>query len=175
MSKKSSPFVRNESSYNSLIVEKLKLLGPIKRGSFEIALNIFEIKQIFKESDAYLFLEEGMLETDAGIRDICKGFDLQFLDFSPSFLQKKLIDVVRGDVLENLIQNKKNSISASRLQSYYDCPRKYYVHYLAKLDVRLDSKSGIGSDDKGVLEHLIIGKYFQANAEVKLDALEIDY
>lgn len=172
MSKKSSPFTRNENSYNSNVIDKLKVIGPLKRGSLDVALNMFEIKNFFKVGDAYLFLEEGMLETDAGMREISKSFEFDCLDFLPNFAQKVLIDVIKNDIQAKSFDKRKTNLSASRLQAFYDCPRKYYVNYLAKLDVRLETKSGIGADDKGVLEHLIIGKYFQAHSELKLELLE---
>lgn len=172
MSKNASPFARNESSYNSLLVDKLKVIGPMKRGSLDIALNMFELRHLFNTSEVHLFLEDGMMETDAGVREICKGFEIEFLDLSPNFSPKVLQDIIIEDIKSTASIVRKNSTSASRLQTYYDCPRKYYANYVAKLDVKLDSRSGLGSDDKGILEHLIIGKYFKSHQQITSFDLE---
>lgn len=172
MSKNASPFNRNESSYNRILVDKLKLIGPMKRGSLDIALNMFELRHSMCVSDVEVFLEDGMLDTDAGVREICKGFEIELIDLKPNFSPKLLIDIVRDDVNAEEKLVRKNSISASRLQAYYDCPRKYYANYLAKLDVKLDTRSGIGSDDKGILEHLIIGIYFKNQNKLSFSILE---
>lgn len=159
--KDSSPFSKKETKYPDSIIKILKTLGPIRRGGLDSLYAKFEFEEVLKRTDVALFVEDGLLETDVGLRDVLKNFNLELVDQPIDFKVKNKVDV-----FSNLIQLKKNkshSFSASKLQTFYDCPRKYYVNFIEKLDERPLKKIGIAPDEIGSLEHLIIAGYFQGN------------
>ncbi|MDO9180829.1 MAG: PD-(D/E)XK nuclease family protein, partial [Bacteriovorax sp.] len=52
------------------------------------------------------------------------------------------------------------NVSASRLQVFIDCPRKYYFSYIEKIDHRPVERLKIAADEMGTIEHDIIQQYF---------------
>ena len=55
--------------------------------------------------------------------------------------------------------NKDFVWSPSSLQIFYDCPRKFYFKYIEGINYRFSPKEHLGFDQKGIIEHKIIGIY----------------
>ena len=163
-----SPFKAKESKYSKELIAKLKDVGPLKRGGFDLSFYRAELIDILKNSNAILFIEIGMVESDLGVKELEKIFEFNYLDIKINSEKKA------KDPLHSLITQKKesSSLSASRLQTYFDCPRKYYFSYLYKMDLRPDDKMGIGSDERGILEHEIIENYFKKHNELNLETIK---
>jgi CRISPR/Cas system-associated exonuclease Cas4 (RecB family) len=165
LSKESSPFMVNETSYPDDIVKKLKLIGPLKRGGLDVLFVKEELKDIFKSfENVYFFIEEGVEEIDIGVREILEEFNLIPIDLDFQFPIK-----IKRDVLKEVIHihtNKNPSLSASSLQAFQDCPRKYFATYIEKMSNKNLAKVGIEPNEIGQIEHAIIADYFQKNIEV---------
>ena len=109
-------------------------------------------------------MEEGLELVDLAWREILNGFDLELLDTNTDYTLKE-----KQDYLHNKIKPgpyKSKSFSASRLQSFIDCPRKYYFSYVEKVDHRPEERLKIAADEMGTIEHSIIEKYF-ANKKIE--------
>jgi CRISPR/Cas system-associated exonuclease Cas4 (RecB family) len=95
----------------------------------------------------------------------------EFLDKTELKLEKSKLNPQakkKNDPLDFLIDKNKNNqkkLSASRLQSYLDCPRKYYFEYELKLKSADDVKNKVSSRELGNLEHKIIKDYYENNME----------
>jgi hypothetical protein len=92
-----------------------------------------------------------------------KNFELQGLEFDVEYIQKAKRDIVA----ENTTFKRQNqqTLSASRLQTFADCPRKYYFSYIEKLNTRPENRLSLDPDEMGSLEHKIIEDYFKANTD----------
>ena len=58
---------------------------------------------------------------------------------------------------------KKRKLSASRLQTFYDCPRKYYFQYIDEMEINILPEKTVQPRFLGDLEHAIIGDYLKGN------------
>ncbi len=149
-----------ESHYSEKMMESLRSVAPLKRAGLEFSYRKSELRQALSRSGSLLLMEEGLELIDLAWREILKGFKLEVLKSETAYALK-----AKKDYLASRIQKgpyPASHYSASRLQSFVDCPRKYYFNYIEKLDHRPDERMKLGADEMGTLEHAIIRQYFSA-------------
>lgn len=145
---------------SSELLTALTSVGIIKRAEFEKEFKYFEVESFLKEKKNHL-----IASGDDFIKNIFK-FDLTTID-------ERSDELKRVDALE--IKNKKENnlfqFSASRLQSYLNCPRKYFYTYDDPI-VRCDFiSSEISKFEQGSFEHYCIESFFSKG---KKEDLEIE-
>ncbi|MBC7539268.1 MAG: PD-(D/E)XK nuclease family protein [Bacteriovorax sp.] len=147
-----------EGKYSEKMIEALKIIAPIKRSGLDFSYLKSELIQILSNNKNILLLEEGLEVIDLAWREILKGFELEIVNPKADYKLK-----IKQDYLLPLIKpgpyTPKN-ISASRLQVFMDCPRKYYFSYVEKIDHRPTERLKIAADEMGTIEHEIIEQYF---------------
>jgi CRISPR/Cas system-associated exonuclease Cas4 (RecB family) len=152
----------SDTKYSEKMIEALRLIAPLKRAGLDFIYLKHEVTTALSQSQCVLFMEEGLELVDLGWREILKSFDLEKIQLQPEYKLKS-----KKDYLSNLIKHGPHPlkhVSASRLQTYFDCPRKYYFSYIEKLDHRPDERLKIAHDEMGSIEHKIIEKYFTENS-----------
>lgn len=148
----------SESRYSDKMIDSLKAIAPIKRSGLEFSYLKSELIHTLSKTDGLLLMEEGLEIIDLAWREILK-------DFTPQVIQTKIKYELKGkkDYLlsrMSLGPFAPSQFSASRIQSFLDCPRKYYFTYINKMEHRPEERLKIGQDEMGTIEHLIIEKYF---------------
>ena len=149
-----------ESKYSEKMLEALKAIAPMKRAGLDFAYLKSELVENLENPNNILLLEEGLELVDLTWREILKGFEIEEIKINTDYVAKR-----RNDYLSSKIKNGVHvpkSFSASRIQTYMDCPRKYYFTYIESLEHRPDERLKIAADEMGTLEHKIIEKYFEA-------------
>jgi len=148
-----------EKPYNEKILNFLLTLGPLKRSKLDFLFNKDTLFNILRKKDSVLFLEEGLIENDLSWREVLKCFSYEYLNLEINFHLKKKRDVIK----ENIIFKKLETapLSASRLQTYQDCPRKFYFNYIEKISQRPNERLTLDPDEKGIIEHKIIEEFFK--------------
>lgn len=144
-------FFEGSTEFNTMPVElmkKLAQLGVVKRLKLEESYNQYLISNFMSNHSNVLFYDD------------VEELDLYFSEFdrhaSEEFKNKQDIVYLKIDKID-----KKSYFSASRLQSYLDCPRKYYYQYLTKnLKTNIINQE-VSSFEKGSFEHLLIRRYFE--------------
>ena len=147
-----------DSSYNEKIVSVLSAIGPLKRSGLDFLFAKEALQKLISNPLVTLFLEDGLIDNDLSWREVLKNFQLNTQDLS---IEHKLKE--KRDIIKELTIFKKQTtqkFTASRLQTYLDCPRKYYFSYEEKISTRPDLRLSIDPDEKGNLEHKIIENYF---------------
>ena len=140
------------------MIEALRVIAPVKRAGLDFAYLKSELIQILSNTKNILMLEEGLDIVDLSWREILKNFKLEVVNPNANY---KLKD--KKDYLLSLIKQGPygpKNISASRLQVFMDCPRKYYFSYIEKIDHRPVERLKIAADEMGTIEHDIIEQYF---------------
>ena len=79
----------------------------------------------------------------------------------------KVIDIENKRNIKKIEENcsyreKLRSYSATRIQSYIDCPRKYYYQYIKKINLNIKSSCLLTPDIKGIIEHSVIKKSIES-------------
>lgn len=148
-----------EGNYSEKMIEALRSIAPIKRGGLDFSMLKNDLRIALANPGSTLMMEEGLELTDLSWREVLKDFEIEVLNPGTEFKLKAKKDYLSEQMKPGPFPVA--SFSASRVQTFMDCPRKYYFSYVEKLDHRPEERLELGSDELGTLEHVIIQKYFQ--------------
>lgn len=153
-----SGFRSNEKILSENMSKALSAVGPLKRAGLEFQLYKSEILSVLDKKNTVLLIEEQVIESDIAWREILKSYSLASYDLGMNYSIKKIKEILRPKVLSGIYEQK--FFSASKLQTYLDCPRKYYFTYIDKIENRPNERVNLGADELGQIEHKIIAQYF---------------
>ena len=153
----------SEKKLNETLLKAIRTISPIKRAGLEFSFVKNDILNFLSDEQSFLLIEEGLDVTDLSWREVLSCLDLKQFHFETSFHLKKPKDFLRPHILFKGETVEK--FSASRLQGYMDCPRKYYFSYVDKIDHRPEQRLSLGADEMGTIEHAVIKKYFESLGE----------
>lgn len=156
------PLKAQDGKYSEKMIEALKAIAPVKRAGLDFSYLKNELIQTLSKDNSLLLMEEGLELIDLSWREILKGFDLTSVNPMADYRLKE-----KQDYLATLVKTGPfvpKNISASRLQVFMDCPRKYYFSYIEKLDHRPEERLKIAADEMGTIEHEIVDQYFSGRA-----------
>jgi CRISPR/Cas system-associated exonuclease Cas4 (RecB family) len=153
----------NTSSYSREVSEILYTLGPVRRKGLDILFYRAQLKEVLRSSKATLMIEKGLVNHDK----LWNNLVSQLLDSSGNEVEELSLE-------QQLVEKKKEefspiehgpskSLSASRLQTYLDCPRKYYYSYILKMGNEPARLSSVDPRLLGNFEHEIVQVYLGAN------------
>lgn len=165
-------FRANEKILSEAMTKALRVIGPIKRAGLDFLFHKYELLSILADSKNILLIEEQLVDTDLSWREVLKHFDVVDYNLGIRYSIKLAQEFLEPK--KKLGPFQQSYYSASRLQSYIDCPQKYYFNYIDKLDNRPNERSSLGPDELGNLEHQIIAQYFSENAYNKVLSLDLD-
>jgi len=147
----SSASLQDSFKFSNELMSVLSAFGPLQSKKYEV-LNLKNTLDNFFDRGGKLIFESGAFENSVEWDDIFKNIDLNIATLDR---EEKRVPLVHDE----LSPEKLKKVSATRVQSYIDCPRKYYLDYVNKLDIYARSKDIIGADTKGVVEHDVIENY----------------
>ncbi|MEK6625921.1 MAG: PD-(D/E)XK nuclease family protein [Bdellovibrionota bacterium] len=148
------------------VIQTISQLSPLRSTDLE--------KYFFRFwFDVFVHREENTLLYEQGIDE--KSFFWKMIlgplnDFeSKDLSQKKTVSDVLARYIKQSYQHK--TLSPSRLQNYYDCPRKFYFQEFE--ECRLDRRSMVQleSFELGEIEHLVIKDFFEQNLEFQQEVV----
>lgn len=143
--------------YTEGVEKYLGSIGPLRRAELEfVALK--EKMGDALDQDSVFLVEEGVLDRDQGWKSFFDTLDTRpaalELDFKKSAFYHRSQTPPKDD--------KKQVYSATKLQTYLDCPRKFLFKYALKLapDYVFDDK--LDALELGRLQHATIEKYVES-------------
>ncbi len=150
-------FSEGGESFSAQLTKILASIGHVKNPALDLALKKLKIKNYLQSSQTFLMIEKSVLEKSMPWKDLVQELELDF-DFHPS--EKR--EGNANDPLKKLIKNtiKLEKISATRLQTYIDCPRKYYFKYILNLSPYLNLETIVSASELGQIQHKILEIYF---------------
>ncbi len=137
----------------------LASVGPIKNQHFDKIYTLSKLISLGKNNKLTLILEEETENKDIVWNELLSLFEIENKEID--FSSEKVIKNVLSEHCKKLPITK---LSATRLQSYLDCPQKYFYSYGMKLIDRVDLKTSLRADQIGTLEHWIIEEYFKKHS-----------
>lgn len=167
------PLKSSDIKYNEKMIDALRIISPIKRAGLDFAYLKSELIQTLSCNSNLLLMEEGLDVVDLSWGEILKGFDLEIVNVNADYRLKEMHDYLLGLIRPG--PHKFNKLSASRMQAFLDCPRKYYFTYIEKLDHRPVERLKIAADEMGTIEHEIIASYFNNMDISSLSLFESDH
>ncbi|MBK26664.1 MAG: hypothetical protein CME70_21870 [Halobacteriovorax sp.] len=160
------PLKGGESNFSDLQLENLTSLGPVRSSELDFLSKKVALEDLSVETEVELILEENLEEADISWLELLENFELE-----NSLLTS--IEVSRTNLLEEKIDIKRpelKKISSTSLQTYLDCPRKYYYNYIEKIEIDPKMTESIQPFQLGLIEHAVIGSFFK---NTKMDLREI--
>ena len=141
------------------VMEFLKSIGPLHRSEFEFLILKNRLTDILQSDGAILFIENGLVDFDVGWNQVIGDFERVNISEISSVEKTKAVDLLAEDPVVD--GNTVKRISASRLQAYMDCPRKYYFSYVDSLGGKISLHNSLMPDQLGILEHLTVEDYIK--------------
>ncbi len=139
-------------------LKALGAIGAIKNTRFEELYKNFYRDELFFDKTKKLLIDQKFYLENKNIQSTLEGGDVS--RWKVKSLTKNINSYV--NLTANVKSNRKYH-SATSLQAYLDCPRKFYFKYETKLMKPLDSSELMSSLERGRFEHLGIEKFMTEN------------
>lgn len=149
--------------YSEKIEKELMSIGPVKRPEFELNIKRSEFLRLM-DSKTTIFLPPELLKHQLIWKRFFENVEWIDLDSLQKTKETSLRDVLKKYIGKNL--SADFSFSASKIQTYVDCPQKFYFQYIDKIFPRVSLKQDIDPMDAGTFVHHMIELYLQSHTEI---------
>ncbi len=149
-----NPFVKG-------VIDILKSIAPLRRYRLEFEILKEKICSLLTAQNSVLFIENGLEDLDSGWNEILlahpniRNNEINLSRKGHCFQQKKYLDLFEKK------QIALKRITASKLQTYLDCPRKFYYQYVEPMETKYSSDQMLTPADLGEIEHLVIERAWE--------------
>ncbi len=147
------------SSYSKEVSEILYTLGPVRRKGLDISFYKVQLKEVLLAKTSVLLIEKGLAGHDKLWSNLVSELRSKGAVDINLELQSKERQGVPNSSFSIIDHRPAQSISASRLQTYLDCPRKYYYSYILKMGNEPPRHSSVDPRLLGNFEHEIVQRY----------------
>lgn len=152
-----NPILRTSSALSFEMSQKLSSIGPLQNPRLEYLTKKTELLDLFIMNRVTLLIEADQEESDLGWREILDECEVTRIT-QKSY--KKKTNYTDWNIIKDA---KAHYLSASRLQSYKECPRKYYHVYVEPFKLSLEKNDRIEASELGELEHRVIELAYKKN------------
>src|SRR5690606_24745431 len=146
-------------NYTESIQKALASRGPLKRNELELLFKQWEFRDLFSSGNVMLFMNEGTLKHSLIWKRLFKDIALTPVEKKNVRPERKVSDYFA--TLEK--KSFSGSFSASKLQTFMDCPRKFYFNYIDKVFPNIQLEKDFDPMTSGTIIHEIIEKFFREN------------
>lgn len=146
-------------NYTESIQKALSTLGPLKRNELELLFKQWEFRDLFSRSEVIVLMGKETLKHSLIWKRLFTGIAINTVDRARPVGEKRLNDHF------TLIEKKtfEGNFSASKMQSFIDCPRKFYFSYVDKVFPDVQLEKDFDPMTSGTIIHEIIEKFFKLN------------
>ncbi|MBI2519679.1 MAG: PD-(D/E)XK nuclease family protein [Bdellovibrio sp.] len=159
--------ISDNNAFADSILGNIAALSPVRSAELEKNILKFWLDVFLAKEQNILFYEQGIEERSFFWKMMLGVMGPQ--QDSVSLLHKKN----EIDVLARYINQKyqHKSLTSSRLQTYCECPRKFYFQELQSFRLDKRSKVQLENFELGDIEHLVIKDFFENNIEFNYAAV----
>lgn len=139
-------------NYSEKVQKELSGIGPLKRNELDLLFRQWEFENLFTRSVVTVLMPGGILKHNLVWKRM----------FQNIHLDSDAAQIIPPDRIlqDHLARVEKKSFestfSASRLQSYLECPRKFYFKFVEKISPQIVYEKDIDSLLAGTIGHKII-------------------
>ena len=152
--------LRKTSEYFSdSVLRSLSSIGPVKRSELDFYFKNWEFKNLLEKAEVLILMNEKMIEQNIIWKDFLNGISL--LRFDYKHLENKR--EIQDPMLKAIKREYTGMFSASKIQAYIDCPRKFYFSYVDKKFPEVSLLKDFDPRDSGLIVHEIIERFFKQN------------
>jgi CRISPR/Cas system-associated exonuclease Cas4 (RecB family) len=142
-------------NYTETIQKTLSALGPLKRNELELLFRQWEFLDLFSQADVLVLMSEGTLKHSIIWKRLFHGIELTEFSLPPPRGQRILRDLMMSLVTKSF----DGSFSASKFQTFMDCPRKFYFSYVDKITPNVALEKDFDPMVSGTISHKIIEEF----------------
>lgn len=150
-------------NYTESIQKALSSLGPLKRSELELLFKQWEFHDLFSRSEATVLMSDSILKHSLIWKRLFAGIELEVIESKIESPEKKLVDELKSFASKKF----QSSFSASKFQTFIDCPRKFYFNYVEKLSPRVTLENDFDSLVSGTIIHKIIEEFHKRKLEIE--------
>ena len=147
-------------NYTETIQKSLSALGPLKRSELELLFKQWEFNDLFSQGEVIVLMAESTLKHSLIWKRLFSSIDLGSFEGSAHHDGRKIID--------HFHHHKKarytGSFSASKFQTYLDCPRKFYYNYVDQIFPSVELQNDFDQLVAGTISHRIIEVFHKTGA-----------
>ncbi len=158
-------FASGSTNYSAPIYKVLANIGPIQRGGFRRDWLQFNLKDQLQNRPINVYISHEVLEINQWWKEVFSRGKIKNINLNSI---KKLPEWKIPEDTSAI----KRTYSASEIQTYNDCPRKYYVQYIEKLDPRIINEKDLSASDIGSIEHDFIKHYYENEKEYSFSRVQ---
>ncbi|MGE3609043.1 MAG: PD-(D/E)XK nuclease family protein [Bacteriovoracaceae bacterium] len=146
-------------NYPENIQKQLSALGPMKRNDLDLLFKKWELEDLISEASVSVLMSPNVLKHNLIWKRIFNDVELVPEESLNNRGDKQIIDYM------TLFEKKafRGTFSASKYQTFIDCPRKFYYSYVEKLFPDVALKKDINPLLSGTITHEIIEKFYKQN------------
>jgi hypothetical protein len=133
----------------------LRELSPINNGEVEYYSTFFKLRNLICKSDSIILIENEIFKDHPFWNDLALGNDKVKKTTIFTGVEKSKNKLVLPNA-----QKKTPRYTASALQAYLECPRKYFFNYIYKIPELLSDECSLSASEVGTLAHAGIAASF---------------
>lgn len=145
------------SNYSENVEKYLTSIGPIRRAELEVQIFKSKIAEFVDDNNVSFLVEDLLLEHDSSWSAVLEEYEFINKDIPLDF--NKEAKYIPLEIEHKTVQK----MSASRLQKYIECPKKYYYTVIEKKSPEVQFDDELNVLELGQLEHKVIEDYFNEN------------
>lgn len=149
-------------NYTEAIQKSLSSLGPLKRNELELLFKQWEFRDLFSHAEVLVLMSESTLKHSLVWKKLFNDIELSPHTDRPVQIERQLKDHFK-DVEKRSFDG---SFSASKFQTFMDCPRKFYFSYVDKVFPSIALEKDFDPLLSGTIIHEIIEKFHKQNREL---------
>ena len=144
-------------NYSESIQKSLSALGPLKRSELELLFKQWEFHDLCSGAELLVLMSQATLKHSLIWKRLFT--DVSLTDSSIKLIkdEKKVTDYFQSSDKAPF----SGTFSASKFQTYVDCPRKFYFNYVDKVFPTISLKSDFDSLTSGTISHKIIELFYE--------------
>lgn len=150
-------------NYTESIQKALAALGPLKRNELELLFRQWEFRDLFTHADVTVMMGEGTLKHSLIWKRLFQDIHLERIEKTVAANER----VPRDYFMSLEKKTFAGSFSASKLQTFIDCPRKFYFSYVDKVFPNILLEKDFDPMTSGTIIHEIIEKFFKENLSIE--------
>lgn len=144
-------------NYTESIQKALAALGPLKRNELELLFKKWEFQDLFSHADVLVLMGEGTLKHSLIWKRLFTGIELKEVTKDTKGNERTIKDHFQQIPKKEFSGN----LSASKFQTYLDCPRKFYFSYVDRVFPQIELEKDFDPMTSGSIIHEIIECYFK--------------
>jgi CRISPR/Cas system-associated exonuclease Cas4 (RecB family) len=156
-------------NYPEVIQKNLAALGPLKRNELDFLYRQWEFRNTFSQGEVLVLMSEGCLKHSLIWKRLFTEIELENQEHGKL---SRTHGAVKDHFKDLVLKKFEGRFSASKIQSFLDCPRRFYFSHVDKIFPELVLEKDFDPMTSGTIIHEIIEKFHKGQChEADLKAL----